>query len=110
VVTTSPPVGSRPYTFPEIRDAISEIVTKLRTYSLPHLLTHRGRAVVFEDHADFHRRIDDESVAIDENSLLVLKQVGPRGAPGMPEWGATPIPAWLLKHGFRPTKASPSHS
>src|SRR4029453_9567674 len=48
-----------------------------------HLLTHRGRAVVFEDHADLHRRIDDESVAIDENSVLVLKQVGPRGAPGI---------------------------
>src|SRR5262244_3711940 len=49
----------------------------------PHLLTHRGRAVVFEDHADLHKRIDDESVAIDESSVLVLKQVGPRGAPGM---------------------------
>src|SRR5213083_1651692 len=57
----------------------------------PHLLTHRGRAVVFEDHADLHKRIDDERVAIDENSVLVLKQVGPRGAPGMPEWGAAPI-------------------
>jgi L-arabonate dehydrase len=67
----------------------------------PHLLTHRGRAVVFEDHADLHRRIDDESVAIDENSVLVLKQVGPRGAPGMPEWGAAPIPARLLKRGVK---------
>jgi dihydroxyacid dehydratase/phosphogluconate dehydratase len=77
---------------------------------LPHLLTHRVRAVVFEDHTDLHRRIDDESVAIDENSVLVLKQVGPRGAPGMPESGAAPIPARLLEHGFRPTKASTSHS
>ena len=67
----------------------------------PHLLTHRGRAVVFEDHADLHKRIDDESVAIDENSVLVLKQVGPRGAPGMPEWGAAPIPARLLKRGVK---------
>jgi dihydroxy-acid dehydratase len=67
----------------------------------PHLLTHRGRAVVFEDHADLHRRIDDQSVAIDENSVLVLKQVGPRGAPGMPEWGAAPIPARLLRRGVR---------
>ena len=66
-----------------------------------HLLTHRGRAVVFEDHADLHKRIDDESVAIDENSVLVLKQVGPRGAPGMPEWGAAPIPARLLKRGVK---------
>ena len=67
----------------------------------PHLLTHRGRAVVFGDHADLHKRIDDESVAIDENSVLVLKQVGPRGAPGMPEWGAAPIPARLLKRGVK---------
>src|SRR6516162_4869392 len=67
----------------------------------PHLLTHRGRAVVFEDHADLHKRIDDERVAIDENSVLVLKHVGPRGAPGMPEWGAAPIPARLLKRGVK---------
>src|SRR5947208_8827106 len=55
-----------------------------------HVMVLRGRAVVFEDHADLHKRIDDESVAIDENSVLVLKQVGPRCAPGMPEWGAAP--------------------
>jgi L-arabonate dehydrase len=67
----------------------------------PQLLTHRGRAVVFEDHADLHRRIDDESLAIDETSVLVLKQVGPRGAPGMPEWGAAPVPARLLKKGVK---------
>jgi L-arabonate dehydrase len=67
----------------------------------PHLLTHRGRAVVFEDHADLHRRIDDESLTIDENSVLVLKHVGPRGAPGMPEWGAAPVPARLLKKGVK---------
>jgi dihydroxy-acid dehydratase len=66
-----------------------------------HLLTHRGRAVVFEDHADIHTRIDDPNVPIDENSVLVLKHVGPRGAPGMPEWGAAPIPARLLKKGVK---------
>jgi dihydroxy-acid dehydratase len=66
-----------------------------------HLLTHRGRAVVFEDHADIHRRIDDPAVPIDETSVLVLKNVGPRGAPGMPEWGAAPIPARLLKQGVK---------
>jgi dihydroxy-acid dehydratase len=67
----------------------------------PHLLTHRGRAVVFEDHTDIHRRIDDPNVPIDETSVLVLKNVGPRGAPGMPEWGAAPIPARLLKKGVK---------
>ncbi|MBI4636341.1 MAG: dihydroxy-acid dehydratase [Candidatus Rokubacteria bacterium] len=67
----------------------------------PHLLVHRGRAVVFEDHADLHRRIDDPSLAIDETAILVLKHVGPKGAPGMPEWGAAPIPARLLKQGVK---------
>src|SRR2546422_3560947 len=67
----------------------------------PHLLTHRGRAVVFEDHDDLHRRIDDPGLPIDETSVLVLKHPGPRGAPGMPEWGAAPIPAPLLKRGVK---------
>jgi len=67
----------------------------------PHLLTHRGRAVVFEDHADLHRRIDDPALAVDETSVLVLKQVGPKGAPGMPEWGAAPIPTSLLRRGVK---------
>jgi len=67
----------------------------------PHLLTHRGRAVVFEDHEDLHRRIEDPSLPIDETSVLVLKHVGPRGAPGMPEWGAAPIPARLLRRGVK---------
>ena len=66
-----------------------------------HLLTHRGRAVVFEDHEDLHRRIDDPNLVVDETSVLVLKQVGPRGAPGMPEWGAAPIPAKLLRKGVK---------
>src|SRR5436309_2196179 len=67
----------------------------------PHLLVHRGRAVVFEDHDDLHRRIDDPGLAIDETSVLVLKHAGPKGAPGMPEWGAAPIPTRLLKQGVK---------
>jgi dihydroxy-acid dehydratase len=67
----------------------------------PRLLTHRGRAVVFEDHADLHKRIDDPALPVDENSVLVLKHVGPKGAPGMPEWGAAPVPARLLKKGVK---------
>jgi len=66
-----------------------------------HLLTHRGRAVVFETHAELARRIDDESLAIGETSVLVLKHAGPKGAPGMPEWGAAPIPTRLLKRGVK---------
>jgi dihydroxy-acid dehydratase len=67
----------------------------------PHLLTHRGRAVVFEDHEDLHRRIDDPALPIDERSVLVLKHAGPKGAPGMPEWGAAPMPARLLRQGVK---------
>ncbi|OLC13318.1 MAG: dihydroxy-acid dehydratase [Candidatus Rokubacteria bacterium 13_1_40CM_69_27] len=67
----------------------------------PHLLTHRGKAVVFEDHDDLHQRIDDPALPVDDTSVLVLKHVGPKGAPGMPEWGAAPIPARLLKKGVK---------
>jgi L-arabonate dehydrase len=66
-----------------------------------HLLVHTGCAVVFEDHADLHARIDDPDLKVDETSVLVLKHVGPRGAPGMPEWGAAPIPAALLRKGVK---------
>ena len=67
----------------------------------PHLLVHRGRAVVFDDHEEIARRIDDPALAIDETSVLVLKNAGPKGAPGMPEWGAAPIPARLLQAGVK---------
>ena len=66
-----------------------------------HLIVHRGRAVVFEDHRDLERRIDDPALPIDETSVLVLKQAGPKGGPGMPEWGAAPVPARLLKAGVK---------
>src|SRR6266480_2173110 len=56
----------------------------------PHLLTHRGRAVVFRDHDDLHHRIDDPALPIDDTSVLVLQHAGPRGAPGMPECGTSP--------------------
>jgi dihydroxy-acid dehydratase len=66
-----------------------------------HLMVHRGRAVVFEDHRDLERRIDDPALPIDETSVLVLKRAGPKGGPGMPEWGAAPVPARLLKAGVK---------
>ena len=66
-----------------------------------HLLVHRGRAVVFDDHEQMARRIDDPTLPIDESSVLVLQNAGPKGAPGMPEWGAAPIPARLLKAGVK---------
>ena len=51
------------------------------------LMKHRGRAVVFETMEDYHARIDDPNLDIDENCVIVLKTVGPVGYPGMPEVG-----------------------
>jgi len=67
----------------------------------PHFAKHRGRAVVFENNLDLINRIDDPKLNVDESSVLVLKNAGPKGAPGMPEWGHLPIPAKLLKAGVR---------
>ncbi|GAB2526769.1 L-arabinonate dehydratase [Paramicrobacterium agarici] len=63
------------------------------------LLHHRGPAVVFDGYKDMKARIDDESIHIDANSVLILRDAGPIGGPGMPEWGQLPIPARLLKQG-----------
>jgi len=67
----------------------------------PRLLTHRGRAVVFDDYADMAARIDDEALDVDADSVLVLRGAGPIGGPGMPEWGMLPIPRKLLRQGVR---------
>jgi L-arabonate dehydrase len=69
------------------------------TAASPHLMKHTGRAVVFEDHEDFKERYDDPDLDIDETCVMVLKHGGPKGAPGMPEWGNLPLPAKLLKKG-----------
>ncbi|GAB3764074.1 L-arabinonate dehydratase [Ramlibacter monticola] len=66
----------------------------------PALMVHRGRAVVFEDIEDFHRRIDDENLDVDENCVLVLKNCGPRGYPGMAEVGNMPLPPKVLRKGI----------
>ena len=65
-----------------------------------HLLKHRGRAVVFETIEDFHARIDDESLDIDEHCIMVLKNCGPRGYPGMAEVGNMPLPPKVLRKGI----------
>jgi dihydroxy-acid dehydratase len=65
----------------------------------PRLLQHEGRAVVFEDIHDLAARVDDDALDIDASSVMVLRNAGPVGAPGMPEWGHLPIPAKLLKQG-----------
>jgi L-arabonate dehydrase len=65
----------------------------------PHLMKHTGKAVVFEDIEDYKNRIDDPGLDVDENSILVLKNVGPKGYPGMPEVGNMAIPTKLLAKG-----------
>ena len=67
----------------------------------PRLLRHRGRAVVFESIEHFNDRIDDASLDIDENSIMVLKNCGPRGYPGMPEVGNMRLPRKLLRRGIK---------
>ena len=66
----------------------------------PKLLRHRGRAVVFESIEDFHARIDDPRLDIDETCIMVLKNCGPKGYPGMAEVGNMPLPPKLLKKGI----------
>jgi dihydroxy-acid dehydratase len=67
----------------------------------PHLLRHRGRAVVFDSIEDFHARIDDPSLDVDADSVLVLRGCGPKGYPGMPEVANLPLPTKLLEQGVR---------
>jgi dihydroxy-acid dehydratase len=62
---------------------------------------HAGKAVVFSDYNDMAARIDAADLPVDERSVLVLKNAGPLGAPGMPEWGQLPIPKKLLAQGVR---------
>jgi L-arabonate dehydrase len=64
------------------------------------LMKHRGKAVVFESMEDYHERIDNPDLDIDENSVIVLKGVGPKGYPGMPEVGNVDLPEKLLKKGI----------
>jgi len=67
----------------------------------PELLTHRGPALVFDGIDDVIARIDDPELPVDADTVLVLRGAGPIGAPGMPEWGAVPIPQKLLAAGVR---------
>ena len=66
-----------------------------------HLLSHTGRAMVFEDMADLAARIDSPDLDVEEDDILVLRQIGPKGAPGMPEAGLIPIPKKLAQAGVK---------
>lgn len=65
----------------------------------PRLLVHSGKAVVFDNYSDMLATIDDPDLEVDADSILVLKYAGPRGVPGMPEWGMIPIPKKLRQAG-----------
>nr|WP_055703514.1 L-arabinonate dehydratase [Streptomyces puniciscabiei] len=67
----------------------------------PHLLKHTGPAVVFDDYRTMQRTINDPALGITADSVLVLRNAGPKGGPGMPEYGMLPIPEHLLKQGVR---------
>ncbi|HEX3916449.1 MAG TPA: L-arabinonate dehydratase [Caulobacteraceae bacterium] len=67
----------------------------------PRLTRHTGPALVFDSHAELSARIDDPDLAINEDTVLILRNAGPVGAPGMPEWGNLPIPKKLLAKGVR---------
>jgi dihydroxy-acid dehydratase len=67
----------------------------------PELLTHRGRALVFDSIEDLHARIDDPELEVDAQSVLILRGCGPKGYPGMPEVANLPLPTKLLREGVR---------
>ena len=99
----------RPISEPITEDAISVLfgnlaprgaIIKASTASA-HLMQHTGRALVFENYADMLARIESTDLDVDAGSVLVLRNCGPKGAPGMPEWGSIPVPAKLQKSGVR---------
>jgi dihydroxy-acid dehydratase len=67
----------------------------------PHLLQHSGPALVFDDYPSMKAAIEDENLDVTADHVLVLRNAGPQGGPGMPEWGMLPIPRKLLKQGVR---------
>ena len=67
----------------------------------PHLMKHRGKAVVFDSIEDMHARIDDPDLDVDADSVLILRGCGPKGYPGMPEVANMPLPTKLLQQGVR---------
>lgn len=71
-----------------------------QTAASPHLLRHKGRAVVFENYEDMHARINSPDLDVDASSVLVLKNAGPIGGPGFPEWGQIPLPEKLIRAGI----------
>jgi dihydroxy-acid dehydratase len=94
--------GSRPEGTIVLRGNLSPGGAVLkRSAASPHLLQHRGRAVVFDSLEDMDMRLDDPGLEVDESSVLILRNCGPAGYPGMPEVGNVPIPRKLLEAGVQ---------
>jgi L-arabonate dehydrase len=70
------------------------------TAASPHLLQHRGPAYVFETYKDMHDQVDSPDLPVTRDTVLVMKNCGPKGAPGFPEWGQIPMPRVLLDQGI----------
>lgn len=71
-----------------------------QTAASPHLMRHRGQAYVFENYHEMREQIDRDDLPVTRDSVLVLKNGGPKGAPGFPEWGHIPMPKALLREGI----------
>ncbi len=71
------------------------------TAASPHLLQHRGKAYVFENHHQMLEDVERDDLPVDETSVLVMKNGGPHGGPGFPEWGHIPMPKALLNKGIK---------
>jgi dihydroxy-acid dehydratase len=67
----------------------------------PHLLQHTGPALVFDDYASMKKAVEDPNLDVTPEHILVLRNAGPQGGPGMPEWGMLPIPVKLIRQGVR---------
>lgn len=67
----------------------------------PHLLKHTGPALVFDDYPSMKKAVDDPDLDVTADHVMVLRNAGPQGGPGMPEWGMLPIPTKLVKQGVR---------
>src|SRR5207302_1363308 len=67
-----------------------------QTAASPHLLQHRGKAYVFENYQQMRAQIDSDDLPVEPSTILVMKNCGPKGAPGFPEWGHIPMPRVLL--------------
>ena len=72
-----------------------------QTAASPHLLKHRGPAYVFETYAEMHANIDRDDLPVTADTVLVMKNAGPKGGPGFPEWGQIPMPKVLLNQGVK---------